>query len=298
MVNKIQAQNLLWVDIKRPKKADIEFLEKKYRFHPVDLADSLSKIQLPKLSFSEDYLFIILQIPIFNKRTKTILSAKIDIFVNDDFLVTIHREKIAGLEEIFQKCVSSKKARENHMESASGLLYDILLKILNYYRMLNHTRKKIDKIEKKIFKSQDPKIVEDISLVRREVTDLVKIIIPQKTVLRKLVSKNNGYIAPQFRKHFQDLLDNSQKISETLENQKDIIESLQDTSESLASYRLNHIIKILTIFSIILGSLNFILQLYFISPGARKPENIFGLSIIMISAACLGIAMFLKKKWL
>src|SRR4051794_27324348 len=89
-IRTVQERGLTWVDIQRPGRPEIDWLRSHYHFHPLHLEDVISKIQRPKLDEREDYLFMVLHWPIYNKITRLTTSSEVDIFVGASFLITIH----------------------------------------------------------------------------------------------------------------------------------------------------------------------------------------------------------------
>ena len=62
--------------------------------------------------------------------------------------------------------------------------------------------------------------------------------------------------------YFGDIADHLSKIWDTLEDYKEVIEGLSDTLTSLTNSRINDIIKVLTIISVILLPLTLISGIY------------------------------------
>jgi magnesium transporter len=56
-----------WTNIDSLNAASMDSLAAVYPFHPLDLEDCLSKVQLPKIDEYQDYLFIILHFPRYLK---------------------------------------------------------------------------------------------------------------------------------------------------------------------------------------------------------------------------------------
>jgi magnesium transporter len=106
----------------------------------------------------------------------------------------------------------------------------------------------------------------------------------------------------QIKNYYDNLAEHSQRIWEFSEIQKEIIESLHDTSESVSSYRINNIMKTLTIVSVIIMPLNLFINLFGMNFNPSPPEENIKLfmNIILISSlsGLLLLLFFKKKKWL
>ena len=70
-----------WLNIERPREPEREWLEKEFGFHPLAIEDVASRNQRPKLDAYDDYLFIVLHFPVFDKAQDRLLTAELDLFV-------------------------------------------------------------------------------------------------------------------------------------------------------------------------------------------------------------------------
>jgi len=77
----IQAAGVRWLNLERPREADRDWLEREFGFHPLAIEDVASRNQRPKLDAYDDYLFIVLHFPVFDKPTGRLLNAELDLFV-------------------------------------------------------------------------------------------------------------------------------------------------------------------------------------------------------------------------
>src|SRR5882757_2077757 len=66
----VEAYGLRWINIERPQQPDQAWLEERFDFHPLDYEDVFSRNQRPKIDEYEDYLFIVLHFPRFDKQVK------------------------------------------------------------------------------------------------------------------------------------------------------------------------------------------------------------------------------------
>ena len=113
---------MTWVNVERPTRDEIEWLRQNYPFHPLHLDDCLSKIQRPKIDEHEDYLFIVLHFPVFNKVEQVTVASEVDIFVGQDYVVTVHAGDLKPLHRMFVECQSNPAVRQELMGKGSGTL--------------------------------------------------------------------------------------------------------------------------------------------------------------------------------
>ena len=80
-VESLTWEDVTWVNIEGPTERETEYLAQNYPFHPLDLDDCLSRIQRPKIDQYEDYLFLVLHFPVFNKKTRVTTPSQVSVFV-------------------------------------------------------------------------------------------------------------------------------------------------------------------------------------------------------------------------
>src|ERR671924_572927 len=103
-VESVQWGELRWVNIERPGPAERAWLEEHFEFHPLDYEDVLSRNQRPKIDEYEDYLFIVLYFPVFDKTVGRLNAAELDIFIGPDFIITLPNTPIPPVEYLFERC--------------------------------------------------------------------------------------------------------------------------------------------------------------------------------------------------
>src|SRR3954462_5148659 len=118
----LEAPGLRWINIERPRSADQAWLEERYDFHPLDYEDVLSRNQRPKVDEYDDYLFIVLHFPRYDKNVSRLNAAEVDIFVGPDFLITLPNEPLERIEDLFERCRTSEEFRDALFSKGSGYL--------------------------------------------------------------------------------------------------------------------------------------------------------------------------------
>src|SRR3954449_12523225 len=94
----VEAEGLRWIDIERPRLVDRAWLEEHFDFHALDYEDVFSRNQRPKVDEYDDYLFVVLHFPTFDKTVGRLNAAELDIFVGPDFLVTLPNQPLPPVE--------------------------------------------------------------------------------------------------------------------------------------------------------------------------------------------------------
>lgn len=301
----VKGNKVVWYHLEQPTPEDMEFLQGKFRFHPLDLEDCLSKKQRPKIDIYKDYMFLVVQLPERHSKLHFIKVSEVNIFIGKDYIVTVNH-KNRSLKELFEIIQKDARLKQKMLRRTSSyFLYELIKYLFNAtYPSLDRLGEQITRLEKQVFspelEQQDQ--LREILVLKKDIINFRRIIIPQRRVLAELSTTNSQLVPKQLAVYFDDVVDLIEKMWGNLENYRDLIDSLQETNEALISHNTNNIIKILTIFSVIMLPLTFITGLYGMNlqtlPFVHHPES-FMIVIGMMAAVALGmLAYFNWKKWL
>jgi magnesium transporter len=309
-VETITAEGLRWVNIERPSPLECAWLEEQFGFHALDLEDVLSRNQRPKIDQYPDYLFIVLNFPVFDPTVGRLNAGELDIFVGPDYLVTIPNQPLQPVGYLFERCRQKEELREQHFSKGPGfLLYRVVDDGFDYcFPMLRKIGNKLDAVEDEIFSGHSEEVVRDISNVKQEIINFRKVIRPQRTVLRDLENAKQQFMEREgdLEVYFDDIVDAHERIWDMLENYKEVVEALEDTNESVISHRFNDVLRILTVFSIVFLPATLIASIWGMNvglPGGGDPSSssttVFWIIMAAIVLLLLGmLALFRRRGWL
>lgn len=305
---KSEKNEFTWLNITGAGQEEILYLRRKYKFEDIDLDDSYNNAfaQRPKFLTRANYNFLILQFPVYNKKTKTIQAEEIDFFFNQEYLITIHNNKLPPLIELFNLCSSDSFYRQQFMSSSNiQLLYEVILRLQEYcYPILDHISLDIKNIESNIFNHREKQMIKDISYIKRNIYDTKRILEAHKNALQKILKqKSDISFTKETRTEFNNLIEHSKNLWDILSSQKETIDSLEYTNATLVESRLNDIIKTLTIFSVIVFPLTLLAAIFGMNtvsgmPFMKHPYGFWIVIVIMLLGTLAMLIIFKKKKWL
>jgi magnesium transporter len=302
-VEVVEHGGLRWINIERPGPVDQAWLEEHFEFHPLDYEDVRSRNQRPKIDVYDEYLFIVLHFPVFDKQVGRLNTGELDVFVGPDFLITMPNVPLQPVEYLFERCRSNEQMREELFSKGSGyLLYKVVDSSFDYcFPMLRKIGNKLDRIEGEIFEGRAEEVVRDISNVKQEIINFRKIIRPERPVLRDLERTKQRYMADDMEIYFDDIIDASERIWDMLENYKEVVEALESTNESVISHRLNDSLRVLTAFSVVLLPLTLIASIWGMNVGLPGKDTVHAFWIIvgvMVIVLVGSLAYFRHRRWL
>lgn len=303
-MNILKAKGVSWINLKNPSKKDLNYLKKEFKLHPITLGELLAPTLRPKVEHYDHYLYMVIHFPFYNSKKQTTESIEIDFIITQNTLITIRYEELPPFKEFWGKCQLDKMTREYSFgETTAFLLYCVLESLYGFsLRQLDHISKKINQIEDKMFKVKgSEQIVEDISLTRRDVLDFRKTIKPQKTMLDSLKIRGTEFFGKKMKPYFMDIIGDYMRVWSLLENHKETIQALRETNDSLVSNRTNRIIRLLTIFSVIVFPLTLLASVFGMNtqflPLVGHEYDFWIIAGFMLIATLAMLIFFKRKKW-
>ncbi|MCX6740352.1 MAG: magnesium transporter CorA family protein [Candidatus Parcubacteria bacterium] len=304
----IKTSELSWLDISFASEKELDYLRKKFKFDDADLADSLAHrhAQRPKILIRPNYIFMVIIFPIYNRKTREITPTEIDLFITSDHLISIHYNQIKPLIDFFEICAESKTERESYLSDTSiMLLYEILNRVyLTLFPMLDHLSLDINNIERNIFAHKEREMVQEILVIKRNIVYFRKIMQSHRMILSKLIRQRLNFIREDAETDIllHNLPETVQDIWETLDIYQKTIDALEDTNNALVSFKLNDIMRTLTIFSVICFPLTLMAAVFGMNV-VQMPfiNNTLGFWEILGLMAMASVSMYLYfryKKWI
>jgi len=302
-IAELSANGLTWIHINEPGPLEAAYLAERFGFHELDIEDVLSKRQRPKIDEYPDYLFIVLHFPIYDKAVQRLNAAELDVFLGQDFLITLANVELLPATYLFRRCEEDPELRDELFSKASGyLLYHVLDDLFDYcFPILDKIGHKLDTIEDEMFEGRSEEVVRDISNVKQEIISYRKIIKPERTTLRLLERNTERFLPEALELYFDDIVDAAERIWDLLDNYKEVVEALEATNESVISHKQNDVLRILTVFSVILLPLTLLTGIFGMNvrfPGFETAEAWWGVLGGMVVTLCALLGFFRWKRWL
>lgn len=303
MIETINFGKFIWSHILNPTDEVFDSLTDKYNFHPLDIEDCRSKVQRPKIDIYDDYYFMILHFPYFDKANKFLNTREVKLFWGRDFIITIGNAHWV-VKKFFNMVKEDVEAFKEELssESSDALLYEIIERLMKETLiLLGRIGNEVDHISYGLFNDKTEKIIEKISISRKNIILLDTIFRPQLRVFHKFESGEIKGYADDMEEYWGNILDYYHKTWDMVEDYKELIEGLAKTYDSLQSNRVNEILKMLTLISTILLPITFITSLYGMNielPFQNKNEAFLIICGLMLVVIVVLMWFFRRKRWM
>ncbi|MDD3287328.1 MAG: magnesium transporter CorA family protein [Bacteroidales bacterium] len=305
MIETINFENVKWLHILNPSEDDFDFLLKEYEFHPLDIEDCRSVNQRPKIDEYDDYYFLILHFPFFDKANKFVRVKEVKIFWGKDYIVTIGRSHwvVKNLfKDLQKKHELGSEELSDIVQSSDSLLYNILDRLMvETYTLTLRIGTEVDGINYDIFSKKSEKVIEQLSITRKNIISLNTTFKPQVRVFHKFESGGIKGYEEDMEDYWGNILDQYQKMFDLVEDYGELIEGLSHTFDSLQTNKTNEIMRILTFISTIMLPLSVISGIYGMNVNLPFMQEgwVFGVIIAVMLIVVIGFIFYFKKKrWL
>ncbi|OGO06497.1 MAG: magnesium transporter [Chloroflexi bacterium RBG_13_56_8b] len=296
---------LTWVNIEAPTKQETDYLAQNYSFNQLDLDDCLSRRQRPKIDEYEDYLFVVLHFPKWHKEVEIARPSQVAIFIGRNYVVTVHAGELTPLVKLFAACQEHTAARQMFMGKDSVFLaYRIIDLLVDYcFPIMDKILSKVEDVEDKVF-DETIEATHELAVLRRDIIAQRRIIWPLRTVIGELEAKLKKFTNMDMSVYFGDLLDHLNKIWDTLEECKEVIEVFKDSDYVLSTENINRVMRILTIFSSIVLPFILVSSIYGMNislPGGVEGGSLSSFLTLLLIAALISLSMlyfFHRKRWI
>lgn len=293
-LDEIQA-DWVWVDFDSPVKKETNLLRSYFDFHPLAVEDCVNNLQRPKVEFYEEHLFYV----VHALDEKTLEAKEVDFFTKKNMVVTFHKTEVPEIDFVWNYLKGLKTVPPEL--GKNELIHKLMDKLVDMYFPIMH------KLEERVISIESneddeaPKLINQIFDIRADLLSLRKTVVPMRELLyRMLESKRVGLDAEE-RSYFHDIYDHLLRLTDMMTSAREMTSDIRDNYISLNSYRMNNIMKTLTVITTIFMPLTFIAGLYgmnFVNMPELKSEN--GYFYVLGIMILLGVMMslwFKKKGW-
>ncbi|GAB4521246.1 MAG: magnesium/cobalt transporter CorA [Anaerolineae bacterium] len=294
----------MWTNIVHPNPTDVQKLAQAYPYlHPLNLEDLLSPIERPKIDEDENYLFVVMHFPLWDSQQRLTRAREVDVILGRGYVVTIHDGSLKPLTSLFEQCQADEDMLARMLGRGSPhVFYVIIDRLVDYILpILRKVDVNIREIEEEIFKSDARRVIQNIALVRRDIIALRRIIRQQVPILQQLEDTEHPILHEDLEEYFGDITDHINKARDIIDEDAEIIASLAETADTLASHRINEVMRILTVISVIMLPLTLISSVYGMNvdlPFGEHPNAFIIISGLMVILILVMLIYFRRRRWL
>ncbi|MGA7318067.1 MAG: magnesium/cobalt transporter CorA [Silvibacterium sp.] len=300
-----------WVDFCSPPDDEYALLKDLFAFHPLAIEDVVHEVQRPKLesyavvgdSLKAEYFFLVIHGPDLDPDPGRLFqTTELDIFLSERYLVTIHEDPMASVNEMFNRVHTDPGDRLNW--GTDVLLYELLDRLVDKCPpILDDFQELLDTLEEEAIENPSSEFLVKISDHKTELLHLRRIMTQQRDILGQLTRGEVPFMGQMSRIYFRDVLDHLNREVETIDIYRDLLVGCRDIYMSSINNRLNRIMKTLAIISVVTLPLTVITSFFGMNfadtiPGFTKPLTFVAAMLLMICLPVVFLFLFRKRDWL
>lgn len=272
-----------------------------FELHPLTQEDILHTVQRPKKEDFGHYLYIVLQMLYFRPQNGRVGSEQISLIVTPKTLISFEESPGDAFTPVLDRLrKASGRLRTQGVDYLAYALLDAVVD--NYFVILEEMGADIDGLEDEIMERPNANVHHRIHDLKRQVMTLRKMIWPLREVIAGLSKQDSPLISTTTAIFLRDVYDHTIQVIDSVESYRDLLAGMLDLYLSNVSYRMNEVMKVLTLIATIFIPITFVVGLYGMN-FKHMPElewrwgyaYVWGVMIAMVAAL---IGYFKKKHWL
>ncbi|MCB9285663.1 MAG: magnesium/cobalt transporter CorA [Lewinellaceae bacterium] len=292
----------IWYDIRGLHNIDlIRQFGDQYDIHPLALEDILNTQQRPKIDEYDNGIFITAQALELKDPKEDLDVEQIAIFFGKDFLLSFQEKEDDNFASVRTRLLAPQARIRRR--TPDYLAYALLDSVVDqYYPVLDQVEEEIDDLESIILSDPDNTTKNRIHQLKRKLLTLRKAVVPLREAVSRFSRLDHSMVKEDTLVFLRDLYDHTVQVMDTIDTYRDLLNGLYDLYLSEISYRMNIIMKVLTIISTIFIPLSFLAGIYGMNfkniPEYNIKYGYFYLWGIMIAIFLASLYFFRKKKWI
>ena len=244
--------------------------------------------------YDSSVLIVLHQLSVTTQTRTRLESSQIALLLNEGILVSVEEGPDGAIGPSIVDLIR-KNASQRDFARLENIMYFIIDEILDSYPpVFQQLSDYLDELEEQALRSQSPKILSQLSLIRSRLRTCRQQLIALQTDLIPLFHASHDLITPVASRGFRDVEKLVVRLLEFEYSARQQISTVNETYMASASYQMNQIMKILAIVSTIFTPLTFIAGVYGMN-FAHMPEleHRHGYQLSLLSMAALAISMVL-----
>lgn len=286
-----------------PSHDEVRKVMEEFDIHPIVADELLGPSLRPKVDHYENLIYLILHFPAIRHTHKN-STQEVDFIIGKNFLITVRYELLDPLHK-FSKVfeVNSILDKSDIGEHAGFLFFYMIRKI---YSSLAHELgiigESLREVEDRIFNGEERKMVEQLSIIHRDLLEFRRALRMHKPVLQSLGIACEDFFGKDFLHYTDNIMGEYLKVDELLDDQKEILSDLRETNNSLLSTKTNEVMKLLTIMTFVMFPASLISSIFGMNaihmPIIGEDFDFWMILTLMGIVASSTFIFFRHKKWL
>jgi magnesium transporter len=298
---KNEPQSIIWVDIddgSRPES--VQLLQDDFNIHPLAVSDALRERHPPKVEEYGDYTFLLFKGLAADSSDIDFSTIQLAIFAGSRFIVTRHSAESVSIDQLWRETLEQEAPVKFRPAALALRLMRIMVD--RYLRLILDMETRLEQLEDDLLANPRDEMLAELSRDKSSLKKLRRVFTYHQQVLLLLKSRPFPPFDPDLVHELNDVYEHQERAGSLASLYYELASDLIDSYISIASHRLNQIMKVLTIITAIFVPLGFLAGIYGMNfenmPELHSRSGYFILLSVMAGIAVTLLAIFRKIRWL
>jgi magnesium transporter len=301
-----RADAFVWIGLHEPDEEQITGIADVFGLHELAVEDAVHAHQRPKLERYDDMLFMVLKTVRYVGKSggsaehEIVETGEIMAFVGADFVITVRHGEHSSLRDVRSKLDADP---EQLALGPAAVLHAIADHVVDSYLAVTEAiEDDIDELEAEVFAPRSNVDSEQIYVMKREVLELRRAVVPLGGPVRKLTEGYSSLVPHEVRSYFRDVDDHMVTVTERIAGFNELLTTLVDAALAKITMRQNNDMRKITAYVAIISVPTMIAGIYGMNFDAMPELHwTFGYPLIwmVIVVICLSLfRVFRRNEWL
>lgn len=288
---------IVWADVIEPTEADAAVMRDQFGLHELAVEAAVQRETNPKVESYGKYLYVVLHGINFHAAEHKFDTSETDFFLAPGFLVTVHDGQRRSIAHVSELC-----GRTDHIlaEGAIALFHRIVDTMVDHYRPeVDEVEERLDDIEDRVIEDTAAAAVGDILAIKRDITALRRILVPQRDAVGRLARREFDIINQEMAYRFRDVYDQFARMADDGIMFHDRVTGILDAHLASVSNRLADVSKVLAVIATLFGPMTVITGLFGMNVPLPtllgSPEYQFWEIIAVMALSSFGLFLWFRK---
>ena len=296
---KEQTESIIWIDLLDYEEKEERTILEGLNLHELAIQDALRKRHPPKLESYSDHEFLLLRDLESTGNPLEFQFFPLSIFIKDRILITRHRKLSESTVWLSEKLERNPEIMAEGPTALSLRLANHLVR--RYVKTLIEFEPRMDNLETEMFAKPNDELLSEITKFKSRLRYFKR-----HTNYHRLITVTLREEPPKrFNELAHQIIDLYEQVERSLSLASlyyDVLTDLSDGYLALSSHRLNKVMQVLTVITVIFVPLTFVAGLYGMN-FEYIPELSFRLGYFLVLgfmaiAAIVQLILFRRKGWL
>jgi magnesium transporter len=283
----------VWIDLAEPDQEQVKQAAEALGLHPLIAEDIAEQNQRSKVETFDDIVHIVLFALHYNGEPET---SEIDFVLGDRFLLTVHDGTLGS-----STTAALRFGVEHALSKGTDYLFYAIADTIvdGYFPVLDKIGDDIDELQDRVMESASDWTLRRLFALKRELSNLRRATSPAREIFNQLTNRELRPIDPDHIVYFRDIYDHLIRVTDELDNYRDLVSGTLDIYVSIVNNDLSRIMKRLTGVTVILAGIGAVAGIFGMSEASAAFQGAeaggFWLVTVTVVVAAVAALAFLRR---